>query len=184
MAPTTVLITAVDPRGHGHNTTLKAVFDDRIGENIIPRKCLEQLQGRLPLDLTRLHSDKTLSDSGGISYTAQEKVRLLIKLPEGAVTEDLCFYITESEDGHVAGRHDIMLMGSLKQKLRLDYEEDQGYYSAAPTVYRKGKTRQGRKEWEKNALEEEKKKLEAAKRFEAEWEKEQKEKGKGPANGQ
>ncbi|KAL4913782.1 hypothetical protein BDW62DRAFT_205247 [Aspergillus aurantiobrunneus] len=183
---TTVKTTASNPKGHMRNAYLDAIVDDTIEENIIPRKCLEQLQGALQLTTSPLGFDKTLHDSHGASYMTQNKVLLLIKPCDGPRTEKLWFYVAESTNTHVAGGYDIILAKSWKQKFGLDDQEGK-VYPAAPTELRKGKTRQERKEWDEKASEHAQKNLADATQLAAQWEKdanEQKEKGKGPSNRQ
>ncbi|KAL5040907.1 hypothetical protein BDW71DRAFT_212632 [Aspergillus fruticulosus] len=179
----TVTTSASNPKGYGLNVTLHAIIDETIEENLISRKRLEQLQDWLKVLASPLGFAKALRDSCGVSYEAQSRVCLLVKPYDGPRTEAFWFYIAETETAQFAGGHDIILTKSWDTKFPMDTQDGRKTYSAAPTVYRKGKT----KEWEKNASDKSKKNLEEATIFEAEWEKdakEQKEKQKGPSNGQ
>ncbi|KAL4973019.1 hypothetical protein BDW66DRAFT_154224 [Aspergillus desertorum] len=179
----TITTSASNPKGYGHNVTLHAIIDEAIEESLISRKRLEQLQDWLKVCATPLGVARTLRDSCDVSYEAQSKVCLLVKPCDGTRTETFWFYIAETKTAHFAGGHDIILAKSWETKFPMDTHDGRMTYPAAPTVYRKGRAR----EWEKNASRKSKKNLEEATLFEADWEKdakEQKEKGKGPTNGQ
>ncbi|KAL4821950.1 hypothetical protein BDW67DRAFT_179772 [Aspergillus spinulosporus] len=182
----TITTSASNPNGFGHNVTLRAIIDETIEENLISRNRLEQLQDLLKVYAMPLGSAKTLKDSRHMLYEAQSKVCLLIRPCDGTRTETFWFYIAETETTLVAGGHDIILAKSWETKFPTDAQDGVKTYRAAPTVYRKGDNGE---EWKKNALEKSKKILEYGASFEADWEekekgaKEQKEEGKGPANG-
>ncbi|KAL4732876.1 hypothetical protein BDV11DRAFT_176231 [Aspergillus similis] len=175
---------ASNPKGYGHDVELRGVLDDTIEENLISRKRLEQLQDLLEIYAKPLGSAKALQDSCNVTYEAQSKVYLLMRPCDGTRTEAFWFYIAETETTLVAGNHDIILAKTWEKEFPIDGQGGVETYRAAPTVYRKGNNGE---EWKKNASEKSKKNLEDGAILEAEWEKdtkEQKEKGKGPTNGQ
>ncbi|KAL4941868.1 hypothetical protein BDV06DRAFT_222699 [Aspergillus oleicola] len=180
-AQSSIRITASDPKGHLRNTSLRAIIDERLDENIITRKRLQLLQGASELTATPLTRKEDLTDSRGVSYEATTKIRLLIRPCNGSLTNTPWFHIAETDTTHVVGGHDIILARTWKQKLGLENGDGTEHYSAAPTQLVKGKDK---KKWDKDAADNAEKNKAAAAEFESEWEKgsNQQEKGKQPAN--
>ncbi|KAL4908383.1 hypothetical protein BDW74DRAFT_100231 [Aspergillus multicolor] len=183
---TTVTVIACNPTGNGDDATLNAIIDDTIAENTISGKRLEQILNVLQVGTIPLNTDKILYDSYGSSYIARNKVLLLMKPRGGRQTEQLYVYVAETENVQIAGRYDIILARSWRDKFAVDGQDGRRTYSAAPTELLKGNNRKERKEWEKKAAQKEKDNLAEAAKREAEWEKRMKEqqgKGKGPSSG-
>ncbi|KAL2863169.1 uncharacterized protein BJX67DRAFT_266349 [Aspergillus lucknowensis] len=133
MERTTTSVIVRHPGGNGEDAHLEAVIDESADENIITWKRWRQLEDLLQLESKPLASSKVVVDSQGVSYTVQSQVSMSIKQRGARCSSSLRDYVAESENVRIAGRYDILLAKSWKEKFAPDGQNGNKIYSAAPS---------------------------------------------------
>lgn len=120
--------------GQGGHVTLKAVIEETLSDNAISGSRFSQIRAVLEVIPRDLDVTKTLAGSGGVTYTARRKVCLCTKAPGGWRSENLDFYIIETQERHTMGRDGIVLGKASADRLFLNDTSKH----VAPTCLDKG----------------------------------------------
>ncbi|OJJ61773.1 hypothetical protein ASPSYDRAFT_40312 [Aspergillus sydowii CBS 593.65] len=120
--------------GQGGHVTLKAVIEQTLSDNAISGSRFSQIRAVLEVIPRDLDVTKTLAGSGGVTYTARRKVCLCTKAPGGWRSENLDFYIIETQERHTMGRDGIVLGKASADRLFLNDTSKH----VAPTCLDKG----------------------------------------------
>ncbi|KAL4878726.1 hypothetical protein BJY04DRAFT_194988 [Aspergillus karnatakaensis] len=140
---TTISTLVSNPTGNGGNAPLSAMIDKTIAEHIMTRQRFDELKNEFNWPSATPGPDEILYDSRGVTYTAQNKVSLLIRPRHGRCSERFMFYLVKSDSALFTGGHDLVLARSWLGKFPRNGLDSSRVHSAAPSELLKGKSRQG-----------------------------------------
>lgn len=88
----------------------------------------------LQLEAKPLLSNKVVADSQGVLYTLKRQATMSIKLPNARCSSSLRVYVAEGDNLRIAGRYDILLAKSWKEKFAPVGQGGREIHRAAPSL--------------------------------------------------